>query len=686
MKRHFAFFYFLFSFLSGSFAANNAKFISQQFVPANTKTGASAWVKITMQNNGTTTWMSGGTTPHRLGSTGPDNNFRWGVARVELPSAQILPGQNAVFSFKILAPDTAGIHDFQWHMVQDGIEWFGDLTPNTPISVTASNNTFDKTKIDPDRFGVYFWAGYFALNNPGPSFLLTGEKIVEEIGSRTIRIAMGPSTDQTYHLNGNGCIQNSTLKALAQRADFKQIFSNPQFKTYMFTAYDWATGAGCNSKVLTPSFYTPATIAAIEKEYKDLAQYLGTTYPDKKFIVAHWEGDNYVYSQSCIAADSCKARLGAFTKWINARTAGIHAAGVNNVFSCLEFNFRNGYSEGPLTLLHDALPNIQADYFSYSAWGSTWSVATNEADQFITEMHGIRNQLTDAGHDSTKLILGEFGYNYSNRDLSRDKHVVLAQAIHDLDIPHAIIWHALDVDGGNLSPFGLYDPNKVLTATGQEYCKLWSGSECGNVSDAGITALVAPANGACDGTISPIVTLKNFGNYSLDGIKISYQIDNGPVVHTQFGVAYNTGLAAGNSMNLTLNSTLFTAGIHQVKVFSSLPNGKNDALNSNDTVTVNVNIGCATGVGDHSSPLDLNVFPSPASEAVTLSFLLQSSEHLRMKLLNSLGQMVEERDLGMQTAGAHVFNLDVNEYTAGVYQIILTGGNVSVNKKILVSQ
>lgn len=667
------------------FAASNAKFISQQSVPATAKTGASYWIKITMQNNGTTTWTSGGVNPFRLGSTNPDNNFRWGVARVELPSAQVLPGQNAVFSFKILAPDTAGVHDFQWHMVQDGIEWFGDLTPNTQITVTASNNTFDKSKIDPKRFGAYFWAGYFALANPGPSFLLTGEKMVEEIGSEMIRLAIGPSTDNTYHLNGGNCIQNSSLKSLVQRADFKQIFSNPQFKTYMFTAYDWVTGANCNSKVLTPSFYTPANIALIENEYKDLAQYLGTTYPDKKFIVAHWEGDNYVYNANCIAADSCKARLGAFTKWINARTAGIHAAGVNNVFSCMEFNYRAGFDPGPLNLLHDALPNIQADYFSYSAWASTWMAATNEADQFKSEIHAMRSIIANAGHDSTKLIIGEFGYNYSNRQLSRDKHVVLAQAIHDLDIPYAIIWHTLDVDGGNLSPFGLYDPNAVLTATGQEYCKLWSGKECGNVSDAGILSLISPTNDSCPGTLSPRVTLKNFGNYVLDAIKISYSVDNGPAVHSQFSVSYNSGLAANNTINLNLNASAFTAGPHVVKVWSSLPNGKNDAQNANDTLTANVNIQCnLTGVEEAAGTIDLRVFPSPAVGSVSVEFGSNSLEQFEMKFVNSLGQTVEIIDLGQQPAGHRIVNLDVSQYPSGIYSLVLSGENNLIAKKIVI--
>jgi hypothetical protein len=58
----------------------------------------------------------------------------WGLSRV--PLARVTPpGEEAVFSFAITAPVALGGSDFQWQMVQDGVEWFGDAT--TPLIVAS---------------------------------------------------------------------------------------------------------------------------------------------------------------------------------------------------------------------------------------------------------------------------------------------------------------------------------------------------------------------------------------------------------------------------------------------------------------------------------------------------------------------------------------------------------------------
>jgi hypothetical protein len=58
----------------------------------------------------------------------------WGLNRVP-PTSDVLPGGETVFTFNITAPSTPGTYNFQWRMVQDGVEWFGPLTPNVPVSV-----------------------------------------------------------------------------------------------------------------------------------------------------------------------------------------------------------------------------------------------------------------------------------------------------------------------------------------------------------------------------------------------------------------------------------------------------------------------------------------------------------------------------------------------------------------------
>ena len=87
---------------------------------------------VAMQNTGTATWTQGG--GYRLSSQAPQDNSIWGRNRVDLP-APVLPGSSATFSFDITAPGTPGTYAFQWRMVQENVEWFGDFSTQMNIEV-----------------------------------------------------------------------------------------------------------------------------------------------------------------------------------------------------------------------------------------------------------------------------------------------------------------------------------------------------------------------------------------------------------------------------------------------------------------------------------------------------------------------------------------------------------------------
>ena len=58
----------------------------------------------------------------------------WGLNRVPLPHS-VPPGGTVTFDFIVTAPSKAGLYNFQWRMVQDGVEWFGAPSQNVVISV-----------------------------------------------------------------------------------------------------------------------------------------------------------------------------------------------------------------------------------------------------------------------------------------------------------------------------------------------------------------------------------------------------------------------------------------------------------------------------------------------------------------------------------------------------------------------
>ena len=57
----------------------------------------------------------------------------WQVgSRVPLPR-DVAPGGSVTFTFSVKAPTSSGTYNFQWQMVQDGVEWFGEPTSNVSI-------------------------------------------------------------------------------------------------------------------------------------------------------------------------------------------------------------------------------------------------------------------------------------------------------------------------------------------------------------------------------------------------------------------------------------------------------------------------------------------------------------------------------------------------------------------------
>lgn len=91
---------------------------------------------ITMQNTGARTWVAGGPTPVRLGSQDPQDNTLWGTHRAALP-ADVAPGAFVTIPVTITAPHAPGTYTFRWRMVQEGVTWFGELTPSVPLMVKS---------------------------------------------------------------------------------------------------------------------------------------------------------------------------------------------------------------------------------------------------------------------------------------------------------------------------------------------------------------------------------------------------------------------------------------------------------------------------------------------------------------------------------------------------------------------
>jgi hypothetical protein len=111
---------------------NHAQFISQS-VPVTMNAGTQHTVTIRMKNTGSSTWSD--STQHRLGSQNPRDNLTWGTGRVGIGATPVPPGQEKTFQFTVKAPTAPGIYNFQWQMLRESVEWFGDQTQNFVVRV-----------------------------------------------------------------------------------------------------------------------------------------------------------------------------------------------------------------------------------------------------------------------------------------------------------------------------------------------------------------------------------------------------------------------------------------------------------------------------------------------------------------------------------------------------------------------
>jgi acyl-CoA thioesterase-1 len=116
--------------------SNAAQYVSE-VVPTAMGAGGTYAVSVTMKNTGTTTWTAASN--YNLGSQNAPNNTTWGMSRVALDAADSVgPGQMKTFTWNITVPSTPGTYDFQWRMVQTGVESFGEVTPDIAVKETQA--------------------------------------------------------------------------------------------------------------------------------------------------------------------------------------------------------------------------------------------------------------------------------------------------------------------------------------------------------------------------------------------------------------------------------------------------------------------------------------------------------------------------------------------------------------------
>ncbi len=108
--------------------------------------------------------------------------------------------------------------------------------------------------------------------------------------------------------------------------------------------------------------------------------------------------------------------------------------------------------------------------------------------------------------------------------------------------------------------------------------------------DAGIPAITSPSGTTCNTSITPVVSLKNWGTSALTSCTVNYKVDN----NANQTYSWTGNLAPNASANVTLPAITVSAGAHTFTSNSSNPNGSADGNTTNDQTQSSFNVTAGT--------------------------------------------------------------------------------------------
>ncbi len=330
--------------------------------------------------------------------------------------------------------------------------------PLLALGAAAARAVPDPPTARADRFGVYHWSADISAWPGVPNRLAWGADKVAAIGSRTIRIYMGPADSYQVNppINASG---DRYLQRIAASPAYDALFGDPRFRTYLIT--------------VSISSNEPNGFAAVRRQIARLGEHLlgEPAYAGKTFILLNWEGDNAVGPEPPGSPE-----WDEFISRTEARAQGVREARARRpgssaqLYSGLEFNLveRDGVRCGDgevLCIIDTVAPRVSVDYYSYSAWQSLnvkrerpeASLAKTLKNDLGFALQQVRRRRRDVGEEN--FILGELGFARSiySECLAARYVRELVLALEDpgaFQVSYVIHWQALDNGwrGGRRTP------------------------------------------------------------------------------------------------------------------------------------------------------------------------------------------------------------------------------------------
>ena len=122
---------------------------------------------VTVRNTGSATWTQDG--GYKLGAVSDDDDLYGPDVRVWLEDGDsVASGETHVFTFDLVAPDSADDYLTDWQMVHEAVRWFGETTAET-VTVTCSTQSWCDPLTDSSAR-----SGFLSKSVSGGSFSAAG--------------------------------------------------------------------------------------------------------------------------------------------------------------------------------------------------------------------------------------------------------------------------------------------------------------------------------------------------------------------------------------------------------------------------------------------------------------------------------------------------------------------------------
>lgn len=104
--------------------------------------------------------------------------------------------------------------------------------------------------------------------------------------------------------------------------------------------------------------------------------------------------------------------------------------------------------------------------------------------------------------------------------------------------------------------------------------------------------------------------------------------------------------------------------------------------NGNSLYVDDINISAPNGINEDVVDNTLNVYPNPVTSTATIDFTLNSSELVKVEMINAIGELVHAEAPVNYSAGQNKIIIDASNFNNGIYFVNVTVGDKVISKKV----